>query len=307
MVDRSPQVNVRVNEPSSRCVAAHMERCAPLALLLLAGVACTGPQLAPVHEGAPALEILNWNLNYGLAGHEDALALIEDVDADVVVLQETSPDWEAALRHTLARRYRHMTFHHCCGAGGLAVLSKHRIVDEEVLPAVSWFPAWRGVIDTDLGRVQILDVHLRPSFDDDGSIPGGLIKTPAIRRQEMEHFVAMLDDTLPTVIAGDFNEGSGGAVDIVKARGMASALDRAAVSTPTWRWQGVPFRLRLDHVFFDDDALALTAADVLEAGPSDHFPIVARFERAAPRAEKTPDEPTSSLGSLGSVGSVGSL
>ena len=249
----------------------------------LVGGACTGPQLAPTNEGAPALAILSWNLNYGVAGHHDALEIIEDVDADVVILQETSPDWERALRRRFAKRYAYMSFHHCCGAGGLAVMSKHEIVDEKVLPAVSWFPAWRGVIETQLGRVQVLDVHLRPPFDDDGSIPGGIIKTPAIRREEMEHFVAMLDDDLPTLIAGDFNEGSGGAVDAVKARGMTSALDRAGVSTPTWRWQGVPFRLRLDHVFFDDDALALTAADVLEVGPSDHFPIVARFERAAPK------------------------
>lgn len=250
-----------------------------LALAIVVACSCAGPQLAPVTEGAPALAILNWNLNYGLAGHADALALIEDVNADVVILQETSAEWEHALRARFAKRYRHMSFHHCCGAGGLAVLSKHAIVEEEVLPAISWFPAWRGVLDTKIGRVQVLDVHLRPNFDDDGSIPGGLIKTPAIRKQEMEHFVATLDDALPTIVAGDFNEGSGGAVDIVKARGMASALDRAAVSTPTWRWQGVPIRLRLDHVFFDDDHLALTAADVLEAGPSDHFLIVARFER----------------------------
>jgi hypothetical protein len=57
----------------------------------------------------------------------------------------------------------------------------------------------------------------------------------------------------------------------------------------------VPFRLRLDHVFFDDDTLALTAADVLEAGPSDHFPIVARFERARTKVAtpRKPREPSS--------------
>ena len=191
-----------------------------------------------------------------------------------------------------------MRFHHCCGAGGLAVLSKHPIVDDEVLPAVSWFPAWRGVVQTRLGPVQVLDVHLRPNFDDDGSIPGGILKTPAIRAEEMQMFTAMLDDSLPTLVAGDFNEGGGRAVDIVKQLGLVSALDRAAVSTPTWRWEGVPFRLRLDHVFYDDKHLALTSADVLEEGPSDHFPIVARFERRASieRAPARASEP----GSLGS-------
>lgn len=260
------------------------------ALPLLFVIGCAGPQLAPITQG-PALEVLNWNLNYGLAGHEDVLQVIKDRDADVVILQETSAEWERALR-TL--KYEHMRFHHCCGAGGLAVLSKHPIVDDEILPAVSWFPAWRGVIDGPLGKVQVLDVHLRPSFDDNGSIPGGIIMSPKIRGEEMTAFLAVLDDTMPTIIAGDFNEGSGRAVDLVKARGMASALDRAGDDTPTWRWDGVPFRLRLDHVFFDDDTLALTGARVLEVGPSDHYPIVARFERAALMKR----EPSS--GSLGS-------
>ena len=65
---------------------------------------------------------------------------------------------------------------------------------------------------------------------------------------------------------------------------MASALDRAADATPTWHWAHVPIRLRLDHVFFDDDTLALTSARVLEVGPSDHYPILARFQRVSSRA-----------------------
>lgn len=252
-----------------------------VAASLIFAAGCAGPRLAAVTTGAPALEVLDWNLNYGLAGHDEVLRILAERDADLVILQETSSDWERALRARLGRQYPHMSFHHCCGAGGLAVLSKHAIVDEEVLAAVSWFPAWRGVIDTPLGKVQVLDVHLRPNFDDSGSIPGGLIKTPAIREREMATFVAALEDQWPTLVAGDFNEGSGGAVDLLTQRGMASVLDRAGDSTPTWHWQNVPIRLRLDHVFFDDDTLALTGAQVLEVGPSDHYPIVARFERAA--------------------------
>lgn len=245
---------------------------------VVAGPACASPPLAAPAADQPTLTVLDWNLNYGLAGDARALRLLEEADADLILLQETTPDWERVLRQ-LAGRYPHMTFHHCCGAGGLAVLSKHPIAEAEVLPALTWFPAWRGVVESSVGPVQVLNVHLRPPFDDAGSLAGGLISTPAIREREMTHFAAVLDDSLPTVIAGDFNEAGGGALDVLKRRGMVSALERAAVSAATWRWPGVPIRLRLDHVFYDGRSLTLTAAEVVEAGASDHLPIVARFAR----------------------------
>ena len=148
-------------------------------MLLCAG--CAGPDLVPATAGAPALRVLSWNVNYGVEGHPDALALIARLDDDVVLLQETTPGWEDALRATFAARYPHMRFHHCCGAGGLAVLSRHPIARDEVVPAVSWFPAWRGVVQTPLGPVQLLSVHLRPPFSDDRSVVKGLYETPPIR------------------------------------------------------------------------------------------------------------------------------
>ena len=39
-----------------------------------------------------------------------------------------------------------------------------------------------------------------------------------------------------------------------------------------------------DDDFFDAAALALTSARVLEVGPSDHYPILARFQRVSSRA-----------------------
>lgn len=273
----------------------------PLAAsLVVVASACASAPLPAATVDAPALTVLDWNVNYGLAGDAAALAAIADEDADVVVLQETTPAWEAALRAALSERYPHMRFHHEGGAGGLAVLSKGAIVDDEVVPAVSWFPAWRGVIETPLGRVQVLDVHLRPPFDDNGSVVSGVVVTPAIRAKEAAAFVAALDGALDsavaTVIAGDFNEGSGGAIDVVKNHGFTSALERAGDSTPTWRWEGVPFRLRMDHVFYDD-ALVLTAAAVVDRGSSDHLPIRARFERAPPK-DPSKQPSSSSLSSL---------
>ncbi len=268
-----------------------------VASFVVTTVGCSVAPLPAPTVDAPALTVLDWNVNYGLAGDADAIAAIAEEDADVVVLQETTPSWESVLRASLSQRYPHMRFHHEGGAGGLAVLSKGAIIDDAVVPAVSWFPAWRGVVETPIGRVQVLDVHLRPPFDDAGSVISGVVVTPAIRAKEAAAFVATLDANVATIIAGDFNEGSGGAVDVVKGRGFTSALERAGDATPTWRWEGVPFRLRMDHVFYDDD-LELTAAAVVNRGNSDHLPIRARFERARPKTQQQSSSSSSSLSAL---------
>src|SRR5688572_16523066 len=95
------------------------------ALLGFAAAACT-PAKAPrrPERGEATLSVLSYNLNYGMAGDIETLEVIRNADADVVLLQETSPEWEAALREELTGRYPHMSFRHCCRAGGLAVLSK---------------------------------------------------------------------------------------------------------------------------------------------------------------------------------------
>ena len=62
-----------------------------LALPALLALSCAGPRLAPTNEGAPALEVLNWNLNYGLAGHEDALGLLRERDADLAIGRRPRP------------------------------------------------------------------------------------------------------------------------------------------------------------------------------------------------------------------------
>ncbi len=245
---------------------------------------CAGGSRVVVEDvDEAAVTVVSWNVNYGGVGADIVVDVLDGLDADVVVLQETTPEWEALLRGRLGQKYPGMAFHHCCGAGGLAVFGKGA-VDVDVMPAVSWFPAAHAVVETALGPVQVLDVHLRPPFGDEGSMPqrivSGAVVTPSIRETEMKTFLKSLEERGgAVVVAGDFNEASGGAVDAVRGAGFSSALDDAGVSDPTWHWDGVPFRLRMDHVFYDDD-LALVGARVVDvAGASDHFPVVARFQK----------------------------
>jgi endonuclease/exonuclease/phosphatase (EEP) superfamily protein YafD len=258
------------------------------------------PTVAPA-PGAATLSVMTFNVNFGVATHPDNLAAIEAEDADLVLLQETTPAAESAIRERLSSRYPHMVFSHCCRAGGLAVLSKHPIVDREALAAtIGWFPAQRVVVATPLGRVQVLNVHLRPPISDDGSWVSGYFSTRSLRGEEMEAFWRAVDPQLPTIVAGDFNESDNGrAIGYLERQGLRSALPEVSPRATTWRWPTPvgTLRAQLDHIVIDRRWHA-THTRVIDRGRSDHLPVVAIL--TTPTARILPGPASSSQpGSLG--------
>lgn len=226
----------------------------------------------------PRWGVLSFNINFGIGHDPSNPAAVIEADADLVLLQETTDQSEQVFREQLAGRYPYMLFRQCCNAGGLGVMSKHPILDEEYLePTVGWFPAWRVVVETPLGPVQVLNVHLRPPMSDGGSWVAGYFTTPDVRRDEIEGFWTQMDPKMPTVVAGDFNENAGGqAVAFLADRGLHSALPQVQPRAKTWRWQTRMGKLRamLDHIVYSED-LGLHEVRVLERGTSDHFPVLA--------------------------------
>lgn len=232
---------------------------------------------APAPLGAPELRVLSFNVNYGVGHDPRNVAAVAEANADLVLLQETTEESEAAFREALAGTYPHVLFRYCCNAGGLGVLSKHPIREESWLePTVGWFPAWRVVVDTPLGPVQALDVHLRPPMSDGGSWVAGYFSTRDDRREEIAAFFTALDPELPTIIAGDFNEDAQGrAIAFLANKGLESALPQVDPRAKTWRWQTKLGKLRmmLDHVVYGP-SFELRGAEVLDRGTSDHLPVL---------------------------------
>ena len=251
--------------------------------LLLAAAGCHGGRTARAPQaGAKTLSVMTYNVNYGIPGDSAALSAIAKQDSDLVLLQETTPEWEASIRAQLAERFPHMAFRHCCGAGGMAVLSKHPFEDEGTLPPPEggWFPAWHVTVHGPLGDVQILNVHLRPQLSQGGSFVSGYFTTPGVREREIERYVSELSPDVPTIIAGDFNENRTGlAIRYLERRGFRSALQDFEGSSATWRWNTSigPVTSELDHVVYDPHLEPLSVR-VVQAGNSDHLPVVAVFE-----------------------------
>jgi endonuclease/exonuclease/phosphatase family metal-dependent hydrolase len=253
-----------------------------LVAVVFACAACRTPPPQPEAPepptGAP-VRVMSYNANYGAVGAAASMRAIDDGDADIVLLQETTDDWQAVLEGSFGDRYLHRSFHPCCGAGGLAVLSRFPLRRVEMLPAVSWFPAMRVDIDTPDGPLQILNVHLRPPLEPAAgrslasAAVVGHFTTSNVRASEMATFTKELRPGVATVIVGDFNEDHGDATEHLASRGFVDALARFAPETHTWAWDVGPVSIeeRLDHCFYDPASVLVVAAGVAPETGSDHF------------------------------------
>lgn len=248
--------------------------------VLLIAAGCATMTRVPRAPTTASLTVVSYNVNYGLPGDKVGLNAMTDADSDVILLQEVTEGWRKGLE-SLRGRYPHQRFHFRSDAGGLAVLSRHPISHAEIMEnPVSWFPAQLVVVESPIGPVQMVNVHLRPPFTDSGNMLLGYFTTPEIREAEMETFLSGLRTDVPAVVAGDFNEDSGPACSLLFQAGFGSALEDYAPNVSTWRWPLgiVEAHNRLDHVFFSR-GLDATDAWVVDKGRSDHFPVVAVLER----------------------------
>ena len=253
--------------------------------------ACGGAPRAPVEPAGPHLKVLTWNVNWAGAAWQEALAAIAEIDADVVLLQETNAAWEQAIRGALSSQYPQMRFDHEGGAGGMAVLTRQPPIAQKLLPPTEgWFGAWIVTAPTAVGPVQLLNVHLRPAISDRGSATiSAYVETRQIREREVQAFAAHIDPDQPLIVAGDFNEGDGGgAIAWLRDEfALTNALPSQGQRDPTWRWKvaGVSVYQRLDHVLFSPH-LRCADARVLRRGGSDHFPVVTTFVSAPDPARR---------------------
>ncbi len=255
------------------------------------GSLASTPSPTPIPARTPqVLRVASYNVNFGLAGDPRGVRAVAATHADIVLLQETTPDWRRAFA---ASGYPFRRFGAAKGwpAGGLGVLSKYPIVSIEELPSTAGpFFAWRIVIDAPGGKVQLLDVHLHPPISDGGSWVVGFFSTRENREHELAWHLARLEPELPTIIAGDFNEeGDGRALGLAVQRGYTDAVSQFAGKHRTWQWPvgKLLLRFQLDHVLYDDRFVAV-AAGVVEAGRSDHRPVWADLQRVDERDLRTP-------------------
>ncbi len=227
------------------------------------------------------LKLESFNVEFQHYSDPETVEAVGSNDADLISLQEVTPEWEVVLRERYADTYPHMLFQSAPNSGGLAVLSRFPITDQGFHPGPNgWHPAWHVSVSTPQGTMQLLNIHLRsPLTGRDNSVEA-FLQTGADHLQSITQFSDGCLQGLPTIVMGDFNEGvDGEAVRFLEDQGFSNALPLFHPGQGTWRHRSLGGQLNstFDHILFND-AFAPLNAWVTVSGNSDHLPVVAHLE-----------------------------
>lgn len=232
------------------------------------------------------LRIVTYNVNWGesnfpITAPQKTSNAIRRINGDVVVLQEATPFWQAYFKKYLSDIYPYQLFKHQEDGGGLALLSKYSVNNQEYThSSVGWHPGWIFEVNSPYGVLQIANLHLSPPLVSKANLHfslGPYFETPAIREKEINYYYQFIQPQRPTIIAGDFNEDDNGFVtQFLNQHGFTDVQLKKGRNYSTWHWTFGFFTVqkKLDHIFYDH-SFKETKAQVLYDGDSDHYPLAA--------------------------------
>lgn len=258
------------------------------------------------------MRIATWNVNSINARLETALAVIADLNADVICLQELKCEDHRFPREAFEDLGYNVATHGQKTYNGVAILSKHRI--EEATPGLPGDPGddqaryLEAVITHDGGAVRVASMYMPNGNPVDG--PKFLYKLAWMERL-IAHAHGLLALEEPVVLAGDYNViprpedchdprvWAGDALFRPESRAAHrallnlgftdafDALDGRAGQYTFWDYQAGAWPkdhgIRIDHIACSPQAAErLSGIEIVRAArgrekPSDHVPVVAAF------------------------------
>ena len=251
---------------------------------------------------AQPLRVATYNLNFANRSSDKVLDAIAEADADILCLQETTPNSERFLRRKLATDYPEF---YAAGHKGkhfaerFVIASKRKLRDLVFEPPGDGpFGFYRATVNFEGTDIQIVNVHLLPFVVPKNATLADSMKvvsaTETIHATEIAEILKVIDGTKPAIVAGDFNSLStfvapaaltdSGFID------SYAAVHEKADTHPTWQWptRPIPLRLRIDYVFHSKHFHTIDSAIIRRDG-SDHSLVVTTFEFAeqsdAPRGQ----------------------
>ena len=237
----------------------------------------------PTYASWPAadgqLTVVSYNIRWGNHDWKNIAQIIRQQEADVALIQESSVDAERHLPSLLYDAYRDMEFRNASSRCGFAILSRYPIDNVRTILRDNGTYYLAMLADMKLGdrTVALANVHLR--------YKELLSDTESVRDREIRQIFDLLPADGPTIVAGDFNSNSHQvAPSYLKQLGFTDSF--ASVNPKpdkhgTWQWKKGPLRVttRIDYIFHSPD-FNTQASRVIQAGHSDHFPVVSRLSDA---------------------------
>jgi endonuclease/exonuclease/phosphatase family metal-dependent hydrolase len=215
---------------------------------------------------------------------ERIAAVLSDLDADVIALQEViaddngdpAQDQACFIAAELGGYMVHFgeARRHLGAPYGNAVLSRVPIVASQTYDLTRAGRERRGCLRVDLDcggqLLHVFNVHLGTSFFERRHQGRRLLSTDVLRSTELKH---------PTIVVGDFNEWTRGLATRLMSSHYQSVESRLHLNRRN-TYPGILPIFHLDHFYFDE-RLELVSAELVRNSitlkASDHLPIVAEF------------------------------
>ncbi len=224
-----------------------------------------GGTLADKSSPGGDLTLVTHNVNQHSPDPERTIRSLLAAEADVLALEELSPDTVRTYERALAGFYPHHFY-----AGTVGLWSVHPLRDARALPIMPWTRAVRATVESPSGPLAVHAVHL-PSVR---VTPSGF--TTRARDEALGRLMKEVraEKSHDVVVLGDFNGSADDRALRPLTRHFASAQSAAGEGFGfTW-----PSRfpvVRLDQIFVK--GAKATSAWTLPATPSDHRPVAARI------------------------------
>ena len=243
---------------------------AALAILIPTGYACR-PRTPPASIGS-SLRLMQVNLEYDNPNPAAVPPAVRSVDPDVIVFEEYTDAFDAALTAALGPAYPYRFAQPRLMASGLAIYAKQPFAEPPVARMDYYHTDLRVVLTLGGRPVVLYGVHPRAPH---------LVNSISVnRRQTLDYIAQFHAEHDAVILAGDFNftAETPNAVALTRA-GLTDAYDQANPGGrgSTWpvqpRWRSHLPGVRIDHVYLPPGLTATRYA----TGPfdgSDHLPIV---------------------------------
>lgn len=257
---------------------------------------CASVEQPRVPPGS-AFRVLSYNVHEGAGSYSNTLGVVLASKADVVVMQECSAGWIQRVGPEVKGEYPHIQScydSHILFPNGFSIFSKWPCKEIAFMTDPhTFYGAWLVEIQSPIGRVLVLSVHLTSPADKNGN--PSIIRYclgRAAKREAIRRYYARAPVGMPLIVLGDFNEGDhGDAVGWLERQGLTDALPLYDRRTPTWEgyYWFIPLRLRPDHILFSSDFVCYSSG-VIRSGGSDHQAVRAVLGRVRDDPRYTADK-----------------
>lgn len=258
-------------------------------VFMFAGLAFINPVKRWVNysdkKGNSDIKIVSFNTRAGGRGSAETGPYLKSLDADVLLLQE-----DAGII------YRFDGYQKANPGGGLAILTKHRIIKQQLIDPQDENMRIPGLqVDIEIkGKVyRFIDVYLNPfrfekemvrlngNTDTDEQKIKDVIKRLIPTFKKHQDQVALIREAIdnspyPVILAGDFNSVPNSYEYYHLSDGLEDAFLTAGKGSAT-SFHDYKFPIRIDYIFSSKSLKAISYEVDRSVSISDHYPVTVKF------------------------------